>query len=758
MTSSWITDSVRQQAASSLTQMTLEEKAALTIGRDFWTTQPIERLGIPSIWLADGPHGVRKAPSSSEVGFGNSLPATCFPTASALASSWNVQLVEEIGVALGQESQAQGVQVLLGPGVNLKRSPLGGRNFEYFSEDPVLSGEMAAAMIAGVQSQGVGTSLKHYAANEQETNRMIVDSQVDERTLRELYLRPFEIAVTQSRPWTLMAAYNRVNGVYATESPYLLRQLLKEEWGSEAIVMSDWGAVVDHAAAIAAGMHLQMPGVPTAGAIVDAVRAGRLDEARLDEIVGELLALILTADANRRADADFDVDAHHQLARRAAGESVVLLKNEGGLLPLAAKRIAVIGALAKTPRYQGSGSSQVMPTRIENAYDELVRLLGGQATVTYAAGYGSEEAADPANLDAAKTVAQEAEVALVFVGLPSAYEAEGSDRKHLDLPPSHNALVEAVCSVQPNTVVALTNGSAVAMPWVERVPAILEGWLTGQAGGGGVADVLVGRVNPSGKLSESFPMRLADTPAYLDFPAPGRRALYGEGVFIGYRWYDARQIEPLFAFGHGLSYTTFAYSDLSVDTARWAEAGTVGVTLTVTNTGTRAGQVVVQLYVSDHTPGPRRPEKELRAFAKITLQPGETQTVTFELAERDLATFDELSGVWVMPGGEYEILAAASARDIRLRQSLQLEVRQTPPTVLDAYTTIRQWMEHPLGRETLQPLLDEQMKLRTGDGPLDEVAARMLEGFIMNRPLIKLAASGILPRETLDQLIAAANG
>lgn len=757
MTHSQIPETIRLRAQELVTQMTLEEKATLTIGRDFWTTHPIERLGIPSIWLADGPHGVRKAPKSDEVGLGNSLPATCFPTASALASTWNVALVEEIGAALGQESQAQGVQILLGPGVNLKRSPLGGRNFEYFSEDPVLSGEMAAALINGVQAQGVGTSLKHYAANEQETNRMVVDSVVDERTLRELYLRPFEIAVTQSRPWTLMAAYNRVNGSFATEHPFLLDQVLRQEWGFEGIVMSDWGAVVDHPAAIQAKMHLQMPGVPTADALAAAVRSGRIDEARLDEVVGELLAVILMADANRRSDIPLDVDAHHRLARRAAGESIVLLKNEGGLLPLTAKRIAVIGTFAKTPRYQGSGSSQVNPTRMENAYEELLKLVDDSAEVVYAVGYEGD-ATDQARLDEAQRVAQRAEVALVFVGLPSAYEAEGWDRQHLDLPPAYNALVEAVLSVQPNTVVVLTNGTAVSMPWAERVPAIVEGWLTGQAGGGAVVDVLLGRVNPSGKLSETFPMRLADTPAYPDFPALGRAAVYGEGLFIGYRWYDTRGIAPLFPFGHGLSYTTFAYSDLQVDATGWAADKSITIALTVRNSGQFAGQEVVQLYIADRTPGRRGPDKSLAAFTKVALQPGEAQTIHFTLSGRDFATFDELRRAWTIPGGDYDILLAASSRDLRLQQRVQLQAAAALPLILDSYSTLREWLEHPQGRALIQPLLAEQLFMRRGSAAPDPEADRLLEGFILNMPLVKLATRGIVSRETLDALLAAVNG
>ncbi|HEY8686740.1 MAG TPA: glycoside hydrolase family 3 protein, partial [Chloroflexota bacterium] len=542
-----------------LDQLTVEEKVSLTVGRDVWTTQAIERLGIPSIWLSDGPSGLRRAVTSSDFGLGDSLAATCFPTESALAASWDLDLLREVGEAMGTECQAQGVQILLAPGVNLKRSPLGGRNFEYYSEDPVLSGELAAAFMTGVQSQGVGACLKHLVANEQETGRMYADSVVDARTLRELYLRAFEIAINKGNPWSVMAAYNRLDGTYCTENGFLLRDVLRQEWGFEGFVVSDWGAVNDRVARIDAGCNLEMPGGQPTHDIVAAVQDGRLDAGCLDEIVRELLAVILRADSSRRPNATFDPDAHHRLARRAASESVVLLKNDGGVLPLQSKQsnqitqIAVIGDFARSPRFQGSGSSEVVPTKVDNAYDELVRLAGAGTEVTFAPGYGEVNEPDPALLAAAQATAGQAAVAVVFVGLPGFSETEGVDRKHIDLPESHNALVEAVLEVQPKVVVVLTNGSAVAMPWATRVTAIVEGWLAGQAGGGAIADVLLGVVNPSGKLSETFPLRLKDTPAYEDFPGEPAHCLYGERLWTGYRWYDARDIEPLFPFGHGLS-------------------------------------------------------------------------------------------------------------------------------------------------------------------------------------------------------------
>ena len=509
-----------------------------------------------------GPRGCASSAPRTDLSLTNTLPATCFPTESSLAASWDVALVEEVAGAIATECRAEGVGVLLGPGINLKRSPLGGRNFEYFSEDPVLSGRMAAAFVRGVQARGVGACLKHLVANEHETGRMYADSIVDERTLREVYLRPFEIAVHEADPWSVMAAYNRLNGEYCVESRRLLREILVEEWGFSGIVMSDWLAVNDRVASIEAGLHLQMPGSPTAAAVVAAVREGRLDEARLDELVGELLAFVERATAGAAAPAEApDLDAHHRLARRAAAAGIVLLKNDGPLLPLAedAGGVALIGAFAREPRFQGAGSSQVRPTRLETLHDELPHAA-------YARGYAEDGAPDPALLQAAQEAARAARVAIVCVGLPESHETEGVDREHIDLPEQHNALVEAVLDVQPNTVVVLINGSAVAMPWAARAPAILEAWLGGQGGGGAIADVLLGRVNPAGRLSETFPVALADTPAHIDFPGDGDgRSHFTDRLFTGYRSYDARGVEPLFPFGHGLSYTSFEYSGLRVE-------------------------------------------------------------------------------------------------------------------------------------------------------------------------------------------------
>ena len=557
-------DDFSLRAKELVNRMTLEEKAVLLTGNGWWATHPIDRLGVPSISLTDGPHGVRKGQGA---GLSTSVPATCFPTASALSCSWDADLIREVGVALGEESQAIDVQILLGPGINMKRSPLGGRNFEYFSEDPVLAGRLAAAYIEGVQSQGVGTSLKHYAVNNQEFERMATSSNVDERTLHEIYLPAFEIAVREGKPWTVMSSYNLVNGVYASEHEELLRDILREKWGFAGFVVSDWGGINDRVAGLKAGTNLEMPGSGryNANKIVQAVQSGALSADQLDESVREVLAVILRAHDGHKAGVSLDVDGHHALARKAASESIVLLKNVDRLLPLNVnelKGIALIGEFAKLPRYQGSGSSQVNPTQVSNAYDELVKIAGDDQKFVYAVGYNSEGEVTERLLDDARKAAVRAEVAIVFAGLPDSYESEGFDRASLDLPLGHQQLIEAVASVQPNVAVVLMNGSAVTMPWADKAKAIVEAWLGGQAGGGALADVLTGAVNPSGKLAETFPNSIYDTPTFPHFPARNRHANYGEGIFIGYRYYDTKNLRPLFPFGFGLSYTTFSYTGI----------------------------------------------------------------------------------------------------------------------------------------------------------------------------------------------------
>jgi beta-glucosidase len=681
-------------------EMTLEEKATLISGDGWWNTHAIDRLQIPSVCMTDGPHGLRKVEGGS---LSAGVPATCFPTASALASSWDADLARQVGVALAEEAQANDVQILLGPGVNMKRSPLGGRNFEYLSEDPLLAGKLAAAYIQGVQSQGVGTSIKHYAANNQEFERMATNSNLDERTLHEIYLPAFEIAVREAQPWSIMAAYNLVNGVPATEDGLLLKEILRKRWGFRGFVVSDWGAVNDHVKGVNAGMNLEMPGSGDyhRSRIIEGVSVGEISPQALDEVVETLLAVILEAKDRHRPGGTFDEVRHDALARQAAGESIVLLKNAGSLLPLEVgkiRTIAIIGAFAKTPRYQGAGSSQVNPTRVSTVYEELVKLVGKGTDIRYASAYDEEGATNDQLIEEARQQAAGADVAVVFTGLPDSFESEGFDRGSLDMPAGHNRLIEEVHAVQSNMVVVLINGSAVAMPWAEKARAIVEAWLGGQAGGGAIADVLTGRANPSGKLSETFPARLEDTPAYPDFPNRNKEANYGEGIFIGYRYYDARKITPLFPFGFGLSYTTFAYSDLRLGATAIKDTEGVAVDVKVKNTGQVAGKEVVQLYVHEQSPRVVRPEKELKAFAKVALQPGEEKTIRFQLTRRDFAFYDASSQDWSVNPGKFDILVGASSRDLALKQTLEVDVVRAAYPRLTRHSLLKEFASHPKGK------------------------------------------------------------
>jgi len=701
------TEDFRAQATALVARMTLEEKAGLSSGRDFWTTKPIARLGIPSIFMTDGPAGLRKAAGAD---FANSQPATSFPSASALASSWDRALIARVGGAIAEEAQAANVEILLGPGVNMKRSPLGGRNFEYFSEDPVLAGAMAAAYIQGVQSRGVGATVKHFAANNQEFERMATSSDPDERTLHEIYLPAFEIAVREAQPWAVMCAYNRLNGVYCSENPLLLETLLRQQWGFRGAVISDWGAVADRVAGLAAGLNLEMP---ASGGINDlrlvaAVRSGRLPAARLDESVVELLTVILRAQAAHRPGQTYDDQAHDAIAREASAGSIVLLKNTG-MLPLdlaRGGRIAVIGAFAKSPRFQGAGSSAVRPLRLANTFDALARLTGDPRRLSYAPGYSLAGDATAAELMEAAHVAAAADVAIVFAGLPSDYESEGRDRTSIDLPAGHRELIERIAAVQPKTIIVLMNGSAVAMPWLGRVGAVVEGWLGGQEGGTALADVLAGRVNPSGKLAETFPVRLEDTPAYPDFPARNGTARYGEGVFIGYRWYDERKIVPLFPFGYGLSYTTYAYEDVELSAATAKDTEGVGVAVTVRNSGSRAGSEVVQVYVGPQSDLRWRPVRELKGFAKVALAPGQRATVHFHLGFRDFATYDIRMHDWVVPSGDYTVAVGGSSRDLPLQRNVHLTATRLLAPPLTRNSMLKEFAEQPAGAKVYAALKD----------------------------------------------------
>lgn len=691
-----------------VSQMTLEEKAALCVGINAWQTYAVERLDIPSITVSDGPHGVRRAQTIAD----GSLPATCFPTASALASSWDVELIRQLGQALADECIAIGVDVLLGPGNNMKRSPLCGRNFEYFSEDPYLGGEMAAAFIDGVQSKGVGTSLKHFAANNQETERMTVNAQIDERALREIYLAGFERAVKKSQPWTVMCAYNRLNGPYGSENHRLLVDILKEEWGFEGFVVSDWGAVHNRVNALIGGLDLEMPGPQEMRVqrVVEAVQRSELDEAVLDAAVERILHIVFKAKQTKKGGTQIDIDGHHALARQIAGETMVLLKNDN-LLPLRnVKKLAVIGKAAKEPYFQGGGSSHINPTKVDMPLEELQKLANG-AEISYADGYTMQDEFDQALIDEAVKIAAQAEVALLYIALPPFKESEGYDRKDIDLTNQEVALIKAVTGVQPRSVVILNNGSAVAMnEWIDGAGAVLEAWMMGQAGGGAIADVLFGRVNPSGRLAETFPLKLSDTPAYLNFPGENGEVRYGEGLFIGYRYYDAKNVPILFPFGYGLSYTTFEYSKLQLSKKAIKATDGLTVTVEVKNTGSVAGKTTVQVYVHDCKAELVRPEKELKGFAKVALAPGESKTISITLDERAFAYYHPGYQEWVVESGEFEILVGQSSADIGLKESVYVEAPRNRVAPLQRYSTLKEWLNHPRGQVVLESALAQFMK------------------------------------------------
>ncbi len=748
---------------ATIADLTLAEKAALTSGAKFWYTKPIERQGIPSVMLTDGPHGLRKQRAQGDhIGIAESAPATCFPPAAGLGSSWDVELVERIGEALGREASTEHVAVLLGPGINIKRSPLCGRNFEYLSEDPVVSGVLGAAMVNGMQSQGVGASLKHFAANNQEHDRMRVSSDVDARPLREIYLRAFQRVVEDAQPWTVMCSYNRINGVYASQDPWLLTTVLRGEWGFEGLVVSDWGAVEDRVAALAAGLDLEMPGsIGSDADVIAAVEEGSLEENAVDVAAARVLDLVYRSQPNAGRDTGrLDVDAHHALAREAAGRSIVLLKNDGGVLPLAKDaNIAVVGVFAAEPRYQGAGSSLITPTRLDNALDEIRSVATGK--VSYTAGLAQADETSQqqsARLsDEAVAAAVAADVAVVFLGLPASTESEGYDRDDIDLPSQQLDLIDAIVDANPNTVVVLSNGGVVALPFAVKVPAILEAWLLGQAGGGAIADVLFGDVNPSAKLTETIPLRLSDTPAYLDFPGEFCHVRYGEGLFVGYRWYDARGIDVAFPFGHGLSYTTFDYGPAAAATN---QNGDIEVRVVVTNTGTVAGREVVQAYTSLPGGTVPRPPRELKAFASVPLDAGEASEVTLTIRRKDLAYWDIRVDSWVVEGGRYAIDIAASSRDIRA--SVQVEIGGDPVVLpLTRASSIAEVMAHPVAG----PILLAAVASKTGH--VGDAAAimpqgvgimRMLESIPIGKVGMFAAASGAdFDPAMIDALLKTAN-
>jgi len=662
-----------------LKHMTLEEKAGLCSGLGFWHTKPIERLDVPSIMLTDGPHGLRKQIElMDQIGISNSVPSTCFPTAAITSCSFDRELLREIGEAIGEEMLKEKVSVVLGPGLNIKRSPLCGRNFEYFSEDPLLSGELAAAFVQGVQSKGVGACLKHYAANNQETARMTNDSIIDDRAMREIYLAAFEIAVKKSHPWTMMCAYNKINGFYACEHAELLNDIPRGEWGFNGLIMTDWGAMDDRVWALKSGLDLEMPyaGPVNDQKIIEAVRSGKLDEEVVDRSAKQVLEIVHTIGKNENFGRIFSIEDHDRLARRAVCESAVLLKNDG-ILPIeTVKSIAVIGEFAEKPHYQGAGSSKINPFKITNALDALDNE---KIAYIYSRGYDLNKVDDPEQLiEEAVVAAKNSDAIMIFSGLPEEDESEGFDRENIDLPEVHNELIEKVAGVNRNIVVILHNGSAVRMPWIDKVKAVLLLGLGGQCVGAAAVDLLFGKANPSGKLSETYPLHLTDNLSYLHF---GKRQSteYRESIYVGYRYYEKAKTPVLFPFGHGLSYTKFNYNNLNVSKDLMQDSETVRIAFCVKNTGKSAGKEVAQLYISAPETTLFKPEKELRDFAKVSLEPGEEKTVIFDVNKRGFAYWNININDWHVESGNYKILIGSSSQDIRL--AAEIEVRSTQEKV-----------------------------------------------------------------------------
>lgn len=747
-------------------KMTLEEKAGLCSGLDFWHFKGIERLGIPSLMVCDGPHGLRKQDDNARadmLGVNESITAICFPTASALASSFDRNLLTEVGETLGEECQAADIAMLLGPGNNIKRSPLCGRNFEYFSEDPYLSSEMAAAHIKGVQSQGIGTSMKHYCANNQETRRMTASSNMDKRTLHEIYLAAFEGAVKKAKPTSLMCSYNRINGTFAAENKELLRDVLRDKWGFEGIVITDWGAVKDRVKGIEAGLHIAMPGGEPAmdTQIVEAVKRGTLEEARLDKIVEEILDFIFWVKEHKKEGAVFDYEGDHAKAGKAAEECAVLLKNEDHALPLKeGKKYAFIGEFAERPRYQGSGSSHIKAWKVENVLDAAKNL----ADITYVQGYAAKESeTDEKLLNEAVEVAKNADAAVIFAGLPDSFESEGFDRKHLQMPKNQNALIREVARVQRNVIVVLNNGAPVEMPWIDDVKAVLEMYLAGEGVGTAEANLLFGKESPSGKLAETFPLQLSDNPSYLNFGRRSNEVTYQEEIYVGYRYYDKKNMEVLFPFGHGLSYSEFSYSNLQVSAKECEDREELVVSCTVKNTGSCKAKEVVQLYTGPVDESQCRVAMAVRAlhgFEKIELMPGEEKQVQFVLDKMAFAYYDTALDDWRVESGAYQISIGASSRDIRLTERITVKGTVDIPVQFDRYSVMEDIMGSTKGQQIFAQMMQAGIRgeVPASDaGSMGDGGQEMMQAMAREMPLSSLISFGVMTEEQLEQILIALN-
>lgn len=781
---------IQQQVQHILSQLTLTEKASLCSGKDFWHLEGIERLNVPSIMITDGPHGLRKQQGASDhLGLSASVKSTCFPTAVTLASSWDMDLIHQVGETLATEALHENVGTLLGPGMNIKRNPLCGRNFEYFSEDPFLTGRLATSFVNGVQSKGVGTSVKHFAVNNQEKNRMTIDTIVDERTMREIYLAGFEDVVKNAQPWTVMCAYNKVNGTFCSDHNLLLNEILREEWGFEGLVVTDWGAMNDRVKGLEAGLDLEMPGCAGINdrLIIKAIDDGSLDIAVLDRIAQRVLELILKSQQATQLTGRFKQDSHHQLAREAAAKSMVLLKNEHTQLPLSkTDSCAIIGDFAETPRYQGAGSSQVTPTKITNLITAVKTKLPAGSKLLTSKGYDSDSAKNAELIAKAVEVAKQVNNVVIMVGLPNSYESEAFDRDHLNLPKQHNDLVAAVAAVNENITVVLSNGSPVLMPWLNQVNAVLEGYLGGQASGEAIADLLFGDITPSGKLAETFPLSLADSASSANFPGLPKQVVYKEGLNVGYRHFDNQKTDVLFPFGFGLSYTEFAYSDCQVVSQ---DDYNVTVEVIITNTGSVPGSEIVQLYVEKLDSKIHRAQQELKAFKKVALAPQQSKTVTLKLDRRCFAFFSSQFKEWQVEAGEYRLNIAASSRDIRSTLSVKLTgdyvSNQLDEMARDVVMTNEQYVKllgHAIPKaeslgifhfnSTLEDIetkwvgrlvnkkIAENMSKQFGSEKPSEETLNMVKKAIMGMPLrsLVLLGGGKLDFRLIDAIVMMLNG
>ncbi|MDO5521311.1 MAG: glycoside hydrolase family 3 C-terminal domain-containing protein [bacterium] len=754
-----------------ISMMTLEEKAGLCSGKDFWHTKKVERLGIPDTMVSDGPHGLRKQDLEGDhLGINDSIKAVCFPTGSALGSSFNTELIESMGETLGNECQAEGVSVILGPAVNIKRSPLCGRNFEYYSEDPYLATKMAGAFIDGVQSKNVGTSIKHFLANNQETRRMSSSSKIDERTINEIYLAAFEDAIKNHKPWTVMCSYNRINGIYAAENKKYLTETLRDKWNFSGYVVSDWGAVNNRVADLKAGLNLEMPSSGGIGdsEIVEAVKSGELEESILDDAVRHILTVEYRYLNNRDETAVFDMEKDHEKAREVANETIVLLKNEGVLPLKASDEVAFIGKYAEKPRYQGGGSSHINSYKITSALSYVEENVKNEVHITYAKGFDDQEDVTHEEMvREAVESAKKAKAAVIFAGLPDSFESEGFDRTHMRMPQCQNYLIEQVAKVQPNTIVVLHNGSPVEMPWIDKVKGVVEAYLGGQSIGASVVDVLYGKVNPSGRLAETFPIKLEDNPSYLYYIGEGDQVEYKEGIFVGYRYYDAKKMPVLFPFGYGLSYTTFEYSNLKVDKETMLDTDQVTVSVDVTNTGAIAGKEVVQLYVGKKESKVLRPVKELRKFTKIQLNPGETKTVTFQLEKRAFAYYETRIKDWYVESGEYDIMIARNVNDVVLDKKITVNSTTSLPIRITTDTTFGDVYVKEEAKELIESYLEgneffkilDTEKTEESDVAAEAISKEMQIAMMNYMPLrsIRDYSNGSVTTKDLNELVEKLN-